>query len=240
MAIAKNLSFYMNGVSLAEAINSFSPDATVEIIDATAIAHTYRVKEIGFKNGMMSGSGYFKYDQTNLDEIHNVMSAAFAAGTESVVTASLEALAVGGVAIMLNPTQQSYSITTPLGQAISNNFNLESNNGINFGKWMFNAEVDTTTTNGTSVDNAAATANGGLFQVHYQNGAGAEDLTAKIQHSTDNSVWADLGTITVSNITGFGASSLAIAAGTTVNRYTRAQIAVASGALNVQAAFARR
>jgi hypothetical protein len=141
---------------------------------------------------------------------------------------------------MLNPTQQRYSITTPLGQAISNNFNLESNNGINFGKWMFNAEVDTTTTNGTSVDNAASTANGGLFQVHYQNGAGTEDLTAKIQHSTDNSVWADLGTITVSNITGFGASSLAIAAGTTVNRYTRAQIAVASGALNVQAAFARR
>lgn len=241
MALAKNLSFYFNGIDLAPmAIKDFDAAAEAEELDTTTIGDSVRSWVTSFKTGTVSANGVWDHNGTDLDEIHNLFSSAFATGTEGVLSATLAAAAVNVPTLMLNTVETSYGIETPLGQLIMANANFRATTGVCFGRWLFNAEVDTTTTAGTTVDGTTATANGGLFHVHYQNGAGTEDLTAKIQHSTNDSVWTDLGTITLTNLTGFGASSLEVAAGTTVNRYVRAQIQVAQGALNVQAAFARR
>lgn len=242
MSIASGVSIYGNGIDLACAFKSFAVAGEQATLDATVLCNTGQSKsyELGFKSGTVTAEGVWKYDQTNADEIHNILSAALANSAQVVLTAGYAALAVGDPCTLTDGIVKTYGIQTPLEQLIMCSAEFEGDGGVSFGRWLFNAEVDTTTTNGTSVDNSASTANGGLFHVHYQNGAGTEDLTAKIQHSANNSTWADLGTITLSNLTGFGASSLEIAAGTTVNRYIRAQIAVAQGALNVQAAFARR
>jgi hypothetical protein len=238
MALARGLAIYCNGVSLP--LTDFSVTAEAEELETTHLGLTARTFVTGFMSGTLGITGIWDYDQTNADEIHNILSAAMTGRTENVVTVALGTFTSGTDAHLLNCVETSNTLDAESGQLIQMSADFRATTGVNFGKCLFNAEVDTTTTNGTSIDGAAATSNGGLFQVHYQNGAGTEDLTAKIQHSTDNSVWADLGTITVSNITGFGASSSEIARGTTVNRYIRAQIAVAQGALNVQAAFARR
>lgn len=241
MALAKSLSFYFNGIDLAPmAIKDFEASGEKEELDTTTLGDSARAYVTGFQAGSLSASGVWAFDQTNLDEIHNLFSTAFTTGNEGVLTATLATAAVGVDCVMMNVVETSYGIETPLGALIMCSADFRATTGFGFGKWLFNAEVDTTTTNGTGVDKGSATTNGGLFHVHWQNGAGTEDLTAKIQHSTDNVTFADLGTITQSNLTGFGAASLEIAAGTTVNRYVRAQIAVAQGALNVQAAFARR
>lgn len=241
MALAKSQNFYCNGIDLAaNAIKEYTATADREELDTTTLGSSMRSYVAGFQTGNLNATGVWQYDQTNADEIHNIFSGAMTTGSEAVITATLATAAVGVDTIMMNAVETSFGIETPLGQLIMVTADFRATTGLNFGKWLFNAEVDTTTTNGTSVDNGSATTNGGLFQVHYQSGAGTEDLTAKIQHSTDNSTWADLGTITLSNLSGFGASSLEVAASTTVNRYIRAQIAVAQGALTVQAAFARR
>ena len=238
MSLARGLAIYCNGVSLP--LTDYSISAEAEELETTHLGLTNRTFVTGFMNGTLDITGIWDYDSTNLDEIHNILSAAIISRGENVVTISLGSFANGTPAFLLNSIENSNNMNADNGALIIMDASFRATTGINFGKAFFNAEVDTTTTNGTSIDNAAATANGGFFQIHYQNGAGTEDLTAKVQHSTDNSVWVDLGTITLSNLTGFGASSLEIAAATTVHRYARAQIAVAQGALNVQAAFARR
>jgi hypothetical protein len=238
MAIGTSLSFYANGINIANAIQSFGVNTTIEELDATAIADSgYRAFEVGFKSANLQGAGVFKWDQTNLDEIHNVLSLAFDGQLEIIVTASLASLAVGGDAILLNCNEQEYAINAPLGELITVNFNLRSNNAFSAGKWLFNAAVASTTTNGTSVDNTAASTNGGLFHVHVQDGT-ATDCDVKVQHSTDNSVWVDLASCNTFAAT--GASSATVAAGTTVNRYIRASVTTTGGSSTVQAAFARR
>lgn len=241
MATAKQVSVYVNGVDLgASAFTQFTEGGTREALDATKVGSGSREYELGLRDGTISAEGIFSADAVNADDIHDILGAAFRNGTTNVVTASRRLLAVGGPAMLMNAVGTSYAVDNPTGQLVMVSAEMQSLTGYDTGSWLFSASVNTTTTTGTAVDNAALTSNGGIFHVHYQGGTGTQDLTAKIQHSTNNSTWADLGTVTVNDITGFGARSLEIAAGTTVNRYVRASIQVAQGALTVQAAFARR
>lgn len=242
MSLAKGLSIYGNGVNLALALQSFSPQAQADELDATVLANTSRSYEQGYKSASATGSGVFQYDQTNLDKIHNILSSAFVDGSEVVITGSPVVLTVGGNAYLMNCCEQDYSINTPLGQLITVGLTLRSKNGLNFGKWLFNASVDDTTTNGTSVDNGAATSNGGIFHAHAQNVdlTDLSDAGITLQHSILGSVWVDLIAATAFSADEFGSISVEVAPGTTVYRYLRAVVATTGGAAAVQAAFSRR
>lgn len=81
----------------------------------------------------------------------------------------------------------------------------------------------TATANGTSIDNTSSTAYGGSAALHVTVVSGTNPtLDVKIQHSTDNSTWADL--ITFTQVTADNQSEYKTTATptTTVNRYTRA------------------
>jgi hypothetical protein len=78
----------------------------------------------------------------------------------------------------------------------------------------------TATTNFTSVDNAASSANGASGYLQVLTPTSTDTYVVKIQHSTDNNVWADLITFTLN---GSVRGSERIAATGTVNRYVRAQ-----------------
>jgi hypothetical protein len=77
-----------------------------------------------------------------------------------------------------------------------------------------------------------------LFQVHLFNDD-ATDVDTKLQHSTDNSVWADVSGGAVNNLSATHASGSVSVSGT-INRYTRAVVVVTGGnSTLVSAAFAR-
>jgi hypothetical protein len=89
--------------------------------------------------------------------------------------------------------------------------------------------------NGSTLDNAAATANGGnsYLQVFALTGT-APVISIKAQHSVDGSVWADLATHAAINGAGVTAGYRdvqQIAAGTTVRQYMRWLLAITSGSL---------
>lgn len=87
---------------------------------------------------------------------------------------------------------------------------------------------------GTSVDNSAASDNGGRANLHVTTATGR--WTVKIEHSTDNSTWADL--VTFSSINA-GASFTKEVSGT-VNRYLRARWTEgAAGGVTFVLGFAR-
>ena len=239
MAVARSITFLCNGVSLADALQSIGVQADQEEIDATVLANTYRSFEGGFKNGQIDAQGIFDHDGTDADEIHNVLSTAYNDGSTNNVTYSLGTVAVGDDAIMLNGCTMVYDIGMPLGQLITVNAQFKAINGVGFGKWLMHSQLNAGTNNGTSVDNAASSANGGIFQVHLHNDD-ASDVDVKLQHSTDNSVWADVSGGAVNNLSATHASGSVTVSGT-INRYTRAVATITGGnTILVSAAFARR
>lgn len=241
MSIAKQTSFLANGYELACFLTGVTPEAEAESLDATVLCNNYKSFVPGFKTGRLSAEGLFSSDTVNADEIHDVFSAAFASGAENIITASLGVIAVGEPAVMATGPEIKYDIKTPLGQLITVMAEFQASNGVNFGRWLMNSQLNAGTTNGTSHDNAAATTNGGVFHVHLQNN-GATDVDVKLQHSTDNSAWADVSGGAVNNLSAVhAAGSVTVASGTTINRYTRAVAVVTGGnTVLVSAAFARR
>ncbi len=108
--------------------------------------------------------------------------------------------------------------------------------------YLSSGSTVTATGNGTSVDNGASTTNGGAgflsVPVNTRNG----NITVKIQHSADNSTFADLVTFTVVSSTTKTSQRVEVASGTTVNRYLRVNYTVAgsSGSATPVVAFTRR
>lgn len=239
MAIAQNISFFANGYNLAPALKSYSVSLGLEEVDASVLAVNYRSYEAGFASGTLSASGIFDSDGTDLDEIHDVLSAAFTDRDTVSVMTSLGTLAVGGDVFLMNACETQYDVDVPLGQLIMSNVEMRSKTGLDFGKCLASVQLNSGTTNGTAVDNAAASSNGGLFQVHLQNDD-ATDCDFTLQHSTDNSVWVDLATVTnLSDANSFGYAT--VAAGTTVSRYIRLKSVITGGNTTlVSAGFARR
>lgn len=97
--------------------------------------------------------------------------------------------------------------------------------------------AETGTTAGASHDNGSSSSNGGVAQQHTTAFSGTS-VTPKIQHSTDNSVWADLATFAA--ISAVGSERVEVAAGTTVNRYLRETRTGTFTSATYAASFARR
>jgi hypothetical protein len=81
----------------------------------------------------------------------------------------------------------------------------------------------TVTTTGVGVDNLAASVSGGAAYLQVSAYSGFTSVACKVQHSTDNSVWADLATFTAVTAAPVG-ERVAIAG--TINRYTRSVVTV--------------
>lgn len=90
---------------------------------------------------------------------------------------------------------------------------------IDLGVSLHDATAETTTFDGTAVDETASTANGGVAHLHCSAFTGTTG-TWKVQDSADNSSWADI--ITFAAVTGVGSQRIELAAGTAVRRYVRA------------------
>lgn len=241
MAIGQNISVFCNGVNLGAWLKSINFEATREELDATVLLNNYRSYVPSFNSGSISCEGLWSSDAANADEIHDIFQLAYTNATTNVVTASLGTIAVGDNALMMNGVQMKYGVPTTVGELIMAQAEFRATDGALFGKWLANVQLNSGTTNGTSVDNSAASTNGGIFHVHLNNST-ASDCDFKVQHSTDNSSWADLTGAAVNNLSATYASGTAtVAAGTTVNRYIRLVSVITGGnTVLVSAAFARR
>jgi hypothetical protein len=96
-------------------------------------------------------------------------------------------------------------------------------------------EAETTTFDGTSVDNGASSAFGGVGHIHVTAFSGTS-ATVKIQDSANDSSWADL--ITFANVTGVGAERLLVAG--QVDQYLRFAITADTfTSMTIACSFAR-
>jgi hypothetical protein len=239
-SVAKNCSVFVDGYDLSCAFKEVKMAKNAQALDSTALCTTGDKSFVaGLKDGTLSLTGFFAYDGTTLDKIENVLETAFSAQANLITSCSLGALAVGGVAFMCRGGQTKHDVESVLDTLIMSNSDIRAAGNIMLGKWLFDASVNATTSVGSSVDNGAASANGGTLHFHVFGPDGSiSDASVLIEHSVDGSTWA-----TLINTTAIGAShgavAVEVAAGTTVRRYLRATVVTTGGAATCAAAFFR-
>ena len=224
-----DLSAYLNEVTASQSID------TAETSTFASNAKTYIT---GQNDGTLSFSGLWDGGAGAVDEIfRNIVDNDL---TPSITVAQDGGLVFGARCILGSAKQTKYEIGIPVGDVVSLSGDFQITNGMRTGVLLAAASTLSATANGTAVDNAAATSIGATANLHVTANARSATTVIKIQHSVDNSTWADL--ITFSTIAISTTTSETIQVSGTVNRYLRAQTTIASGTGNITftASLARR
>ena len=136
---------------------------------------------------------------------------------------------IGDPAYFMNGFLQEYGIEATVDEAVSTEMTFRCSSALARGYVLHSDSAAVTATgdggNGPGpgvVDNTTATTNGGVAVLHVSAVSGTTPtLVVKVQHSADGTTWADLATFPSQN--SVNGEYLEVAAGTTVNRYLRAQ-----------------
>lgn len=244
MAVPTAVETYLDGIKISCVLKTITPETSAEALDATTLCKTSKVYQIGHFDGGLALTGIWDADAVNADELEDLMTAAFKnKANVQIISSIASALAAGGYAQMFeNAKVDSYAYNAEPGALIMAEAHLKTdNNPLETGVIVCDENDDSGGTNGASVDNGAASTNGGYFQAHLyeESDSAATDMDITLQHSANDSTWADL--IALQSVGGAaGVVTGTVAAGTTVDRYLRCIIQATTGKGYVIAAFSRR
>lgn len=162
-----------------------------------------------------------------------------AKSTPQVVTLAPSGTARGAETWQVQSNELNFSTTAAAAIVVNATVAFQSDGLVDPGVVIDPETAITVDTNGTSVDNTAATSNGGVAHLHVTAYSGLTSNSIILEHSTNNSVWTTLATFTL--VTGTGSERLVVAPGTTVNRYLRIRDDVTgTGSCTRFVSFARR
>lgn len=239
----KNTIAMLNGYDLTSFFNSVSSSNEVEVPETTTFGSASRTFITGIKEGSVALEGLW----TGVaDEVDAFFNSAVSSDDNIVSTIGPEGAAVGRRAILLNANETSYEVTGGIGDLVAITAELQASGttgGLDRGVLLAAQTAITATGEQSSVDNAASSANGGVGHLHVTTNSRDGACTIKIQHSADNSTWADLITFTNTTASTVTSQRTEVAAGTTVNRYLRANVTTfggSTGSLIITVGFARR
>lgn len=236
----KGLDILANEFDMSQYFNQASTARTVETAETTTFGKTAKTYITGLMDGTLSLSGLFDGAANAVDqEITDVLGQ----NSGYVVSVDLNgnSFAIGTRVISLLGKLTSYEISAPVGDVVSVSSEFQSDEGVGNAISLHGLTAETATVNSTSQDNSASSSNGGFATLHVTANTVNNSCTFKVQHSSDNSTWADLSTFTVVATTVKTSERLTVASGTTVNRYLRASLTTAgTGSITYHINFARR
>lgn len=234
----KNTRILVDEWDLSSYFSAMGKSGNIDAAETPQFRKGNRTYSVGLAGGRMTLGGLFDGDVNAVDE---ELAALLGAATDPVVTGVRQgADAVGDRAMLIQGPEVAYEVSAPNDGVVAVSGEIIATDGPDSGVIHHQLKSETGTQNSASVDNAASSANGGVAHLHVTAYATFTDVQVKIQHSTDDAVWADLVTFTLT--TAVGKERVVVAKGTTVNRYVRAMISAVNGAgsLTYVAAFARR
>lgn len=238
----RNASVLVNEFDLSRYLKKVAPSVSVDILDATTYQPPggHKEKLPGVSDGKISAEGFFQAsDGVTADAIDDVFHDLKGSETQTVLTVSPEgASAVGKRCHLMLVDETSHTTEAVVDQLIMTQAEFESSSGVEPGVILHEVAAETTTGNGASVDNAAASANGAVAHLHVTAASVSDTLDVIVQHSVDDSVWVDL--ITFAQKAAAGSERVEVTG--TVNRYARARRVIAGTApsFSFAVAFARR
>ena len=227
-------------------LSSYFKDTSFSSSVATAETTTYGVTGgsktyvTGLNDATISLGGLFDGDANAVDEY---LTSVLGSDTDVVFTIAPDnGMTVGSRCYSGQASITKYDVKSPVGDVVSCSADFQVDAEVARGVILAPLSSVSATGNGTAVDNAASTTNGGTAIIHVTANTRNGAITVKVQHSADNSTWADLATFTSVPTTTKTSERLVVAAGTTVNRYLRATYTVAgsSGSATIAVTFGRR
>lgn len=238
----KNTVVLVNEYNLSSYFNEASTSNAVETSETTTygVAGGSKTYVTGLSDGSISVSGLFDGDTSAVDA---VLTSVLGSDTEVNFTVAYDGgMTLGARCSTGQSIMTSYEVSSPVGDVVSTSAEFQPDGGIARGVILAPLSTVSATGNGTSVDNAASTANGGVAMIHVPANTRNGTIVVKVQHSSDNVTFADLATFTTISSTAKTSERLSVASGTTVNRYLRVTYTVAgsTGSATIAVAFARR
>ena len=243
----KDTKVYIDEFDLSGYFNSADVTVTNDTAESSAFGSSAKTYLLGLNDGTIALGGMWSADTDGSDE---ELQAILGAATTPLVTVAQSAGTIGNRAVIAKAHEISYAISNPVGDISAITADLQAStdavsnltHGISTGAQLTTGASIAYGSLGdlSSVDNAASSANGGAAILHVPtNSVAGGTTTIKVQHSANDSTWADLITFTAvgaSTVT----SELSAVSGT-VNRYLRATASTAgsSGAITFMVTFAR-
>jgi hypothetical protein len=192
--------------------------------EVTTVGQTAGSAGAAFVPGLMSGSlglrGPQQLDSTTGLQVE--LQAAIGVDNNLLVTCLPEGVAIGKPAFfaVVDPTE--YAIDASVADAVGMTFTAMPDESVEMGYTIHALAAETVDGNGTAVDRGTVSTpstRGLVAAIHVTAYSGLTSAAIKIQHSTDNSTWADL--VAFTNVTALTQERVKVATGTTVNRYLR-------------------
>ena len=236
-AHGKNVNVFVNEYDFSTYFNDVSASSMVETAEVSAFGSSAKEYIVGLTDGTVSLSGMFDGTATGTDV---VFSAVLGSTTKQNVIVAPSGHSNGASAIMLEADDTSYEVSGAVADVVQTSAEFQSSDGVEHGKILSSGSAISATGNGTSVDNAASSANGGVGFVSVPTNTRNGNITVKVQQSADNSTFTDLITFTV--VTSTQKTFQRVEVTGTVARYLRVNYTVAgsTGSATPVVAFARR
>lgn len=240
----KSTRVLVDAYDLSQAIDSSDLSQEIQASETTGYRPTGDARTYipGLENGSVSFGGYYEADPSpgSADKLDDVIDAALGDDAGQVISHAIEDFTIGNRVRLLKAKHTSYQKTSPFDGAVKVSGQAQADGPMDGGVSLHALEAETSTGEGSAVDNAASSANGAVGHIHVTARAGTSPtLAAKIRHSVDDAVYADL--ITFTSI-GDAVGSERLAVTGTVNRYVKAEwtIGGTSPSYTFAIAFARR
>ena len=225
---------------LSAFFNEASMSQSVETAETTTFGSGAKSYITGLKDGTFSLSGMFDGVAAGIDEVISASVGDSVNVPITIIPQQDVTMVVSDVSFSGETLETSYEVSSPVGDVVSANMEGQITGGMDRGIILAPKTVVSATATGTSVDQTASTTNGGVGYLHVTANTRNGAITVKVQHSSDNSTFADL--ITFTSVTSSTIVSERIAVTGTVNRYVRASYTVAgsSGSATTTVAFSRK
>ena len=211
---------------------------SLDLADVTTLTKNSKVFVVGPSEGKAQMSGFYDPASNAFNDIVAALKAKTAEWPFMVAAAGYGS--IGNRAYIGQGWLEGYEIAGSVGDAVTAKVDVHASDAAELGVILADLSARTANGNGTGVDDqGAASSNGGIATLHVTAFSGFTSVTVKVQHSTDNSTFADLVTFTA--VTGATEQLSTVAEATTVNRYLRALWTVTgSGSITFAVGFARR
>lgn len=224
---------HVGQVAMACHVRQLGIDHAVDMTDVTTFCDNSLNYVEGVEGGSFSFGGFV--DSTPAD-LFTPLENLRQAGVDSVVSVAPNGYAVGQQVWLAEAKLSELGHSSTVGDAATFQLGMMTEARPDLGVALHNVlTAETAGGNAAAQDNAASSSNGGAGVVHCSAFSGT-NITVKIQHSADNSTWADLMTFT--QLTAVGAEHKTVTG--TVNRYLRASWSGTFTSATFAVAFARR
>jgi len=197
--------------------------ATVDHQRAYAEVSTFADTGGRFVPGLMGGNIKLMGPQDAVGtDLYGEVASAVGTDNGLQIIVCPEGTTIGKAALFAVGDLTDWAIDASVKDAVSASLQAQADDSVALGFIVHALGAETVDGNGTAVDRGTVgtpSTHGAEVAISATAYSGLTSAAIKIQHSTDNSVWADL--VSFTTLTAIGSERKLVADGTTVNRYVR-------------------